>query len=66
MVSKKAEELAPGDDIVLWASLGGEITAVVKEVHVYDKLGVVEFTVEEIEWADLSAPIGTEVDLASE
>ncbi|SNS38114.1 hypothetical protein SAMN05216276_1008162 [Streptosporangium subroseum] len=57
------EELSKDDEIILWAGLGGMITSRVEAVRIEED-GQVFVTCEELEWADLTAPIGTEVELA--
>lgn len=64
MRTKRVEKLMKGDEIVLWANvILGEIPVTVDEVHVRVD-GTVRVTTEEIEWASLLVPLGTEVDLA--
>lgn len=60
----KVEKLSKNDEIILWAGLAyGQVEVLVEEVHIQDD-GFVRITVEEIEWASLLVPIGTEVELA--
>jgi hypothetical protein len=64
MASEKAEKLTPGTYITLWASLWGEVEVKVQGIDVREDAGEVRIKVNEIEWAELAVPIGTDVDLA--
>jgi hypothetical protein len=64
MASEKAEKLTPGTWITLWASLWGEHEVKVTEIDVRERDGEVRIRADEIEWAELVVPIGTDVDLA--
>ncbi|MEU7830363.1 hypothetical protein [Nonomuraea sp. NPDC049129] len=60
----EAEKLGPGTWITLWSSLWGSNDVKVREIDVREKDGEVRIKSEEVEWAWLVVPIGTEVDLA--
>lgn len=65
--TKKAEELEKGDEIVLWAGPAlGEVYVTVDRIYIYEEPCTVGITTEEIEWAELVAPIGTEIVLAED
>ncbi|WP_431911700.1 hypothetical protein [Nonomuraea jabiensis] len=64
MASEKAEKLTDGTWITLWASLYGEHDVKVLGIEVREKDGEVRIKTDEIEWATLVVPIGTDVDLA--
>ncbi|MFI6319698.1 hypothetical protein ACIBG8_19345 [Nonomuraea sp. NPDC050556] len=60
----KAEDLKPGDDIVLWAGPSlGEVSALVRRVEVAPT-GKIRVHVDEIEWAVLLVDAGVEIGLA--
>ncbi|MEU4406224.1 hypothetical protein AB0F88_17010 [Streptosporangium sp. NPDC023963] len=57
---KKIEELVEGDEVVLWSGpSSGEVAVLVKEIHIYEDLGLVGIVAEEFEWGQVTAPIGT-------
>lgn len=65
--TKKPEELVKGDEVVLWASIAfGEVYATVVRIYTYEESGTIGIVTEEIEWAEVVVPIGTEIVLADE
>ncbi|MGS2646067.1 hypothetical protein [Streptosporangium sp. G12] len=61
---KKVEDLAEGDEVVLWTTpINYEVSVLVKDIHIYEEIGKVGIVVEEFEWGEVTAPIGTYVTM---